>query len=444
MSLKGSLKTAALPEVLNFLSNNGKSGEFHVSGSHGEGRLWFAEGRISGFRAAKAEKPFEAIFELLRIDDGEFTFDAEAERPTDVNDAGDEDGQVGPALEAAEARMAEWLEIVEVVPSLSHRLQLRSDRPADDVILDPDQWLMVVAIGAGHSVGEVIDERGLQEFDGCRAVRALVDASLVQVHEPEVHEPEVAEVEVAAPDAAEPGMAEAVVVENPLAGFGFHTPADEATPYPAFGSFGSFGSSAEPVETDHPFGSEPVFDSLPVSDSEAVSDSEPAYGGEQADFTGADQVDGSEESDHYAALRAAMVEIGDDLVTEDEVDEEQPVHAYELQVDPPEDGRAALQALLSEVTAEGGDQPMSDDDHVDGLADRGPWTQHELTAMDGDHGWHDDAEEASNIVPFAPVHAEAEAGEVHADEAEEAAEAAPAEEPINRGLLLKFLSSVRN
>lgn len=439
MSLKGSLQTVALPEVLNFLSDNGKSGEFQVSGSHGDGRLWFAEGRISGFQAARAEKPFEAIFELLRIEDGEFTFDADAERPADAVVTGDEEGEVRSALEAAEARMAEWREIVEVVPSLGHRLQLRGDRPGEEVILDPDQWMMVVAIGAGHTVGEVIEERGLQEFDGCRAVRALVDAALVEVLEPEV-----------APMMAQPVVEETPVVAG-LAGFGSYTAVLDASPY------AQFPAVTEPAAVDYFGVSEQAAELEPVAavPEDAVEESaEHSYEGTDEgmdDVTVAHQDIEETEGDRYAALRAAMVEVGDDLGAGDgEPVEDQPVHTYELHADYPTDGRAALQALLSEVTAESGPEPaLSDEEAVDGLADRGPWTEHELTAMDSDHGWHEDAEashdEASNIVPFAPVHAEAaadaEAAEPDPDDSEEAA---PAEEPINRGLLLKFLSSVRN
>jgi hypothetical protein len=175
------------------------------------------------------------------------------------------------------------------------------------------------------------------------------------------------------------------------------------------------------------------------------------------------------EGDHYAALRAAMVEVGENLVddanSEAELDGDpygEPV--FQVESDPELEGRVALQALLSEVTsADDGTAYAVSDEAVDALADRGPWTQHELSAMESEegwsespaspNGWSDGVETASNVVPFAPVHeavsddptgaAEAHDGLDEAEEAE-AEDTEPAEEPINRGLLLKFLSSVRN
>jgi hypothetical protein len=64
---------------------------------------------------------------------------------------------------------------------------------------------------------------------------------------------------------------------------------------------------------------------------------------------------------------------------------------------------------------------------ADGLADRGPWTSHGLAGLDHVNGWRDEAETGTD--------------EPSSEAADEVAEGP---EPINRGLLLKFLSSVRS
>ena len=415
MSLKGSLQTVALQEVLNLLSTTGKSGEFQVSGSDGTGRLWFTEGRICGFEAGQAEEPFEAVFELMRIEDGEFTF-AESERPDHIHPVEAEAGEVGPAVEAAEARLAEWREIIEVVPSLRHAVHLRTEAPEKKIVLDPEQWPMLVAVATGPTVGAVISSLGLRDFDGCRAMRPLVESSLVEVSEPV--------------EAEEPVAAEEPVVEEP---------------------FGEEPVMAEPAEDAEPVAGyeDEGFDAhiLPFAGEEAVaasSETEPADLGEVQPSDA--------EGDHYAALRAAMVEIGEDLMVDRPLSEDEGASAhsvYELEADPEVDGRAALQALLHEVAGPEAGPEHGSDDPVDALADRGPWTEHELSVMDSQGGWSEPGDQ-SNIVPFAPVHSQTdgEAGEssVAVDEAgqDEAEEAQAAEEPINRGLLLKFLSSVRN
>ncbi len=108
-------------------------------------------------------------------------------------------------------------------------------------------------------------------------------------------------------------------------------------------------------------------------------------------------------------------------------------------------------ALLSEVTppATGGPSDVAGEDHIDGLADRGPWTEHELSSINNEGAWSEGSEH-SNIVPFAPVHGSDDPDDAvgSADEQDDEGGAeddeVPGEEPINRGLLLKFLSSVRN
>jgi hypothetical protein len=500
VSLKGSLQTVALPEVLHFLSGTGKSGEFQVSGSHGDGRLWFAQGRISGFAVARSQQPEDALFEMLRIADGEgeFSFSADIDRPDDAQAA--DSAEVGPVLQAAQVRMGQWREIVQVVPSLQHRLQLRADAPGERVTLEPDQWTTVVTIAGGLSVGDLIEARHLQEFDGCQAVRVLVDASLVEVLEPA----EAAEAEA---DPAEPGVEPVVEagadehsVESALHDIMFPSidsklhsePVEEATDHQAsvegFGIPGQllrFGAEPEVTEEsagevgeEEPFGTSPsakvadldegetVFSHFPVSSNGVdVEIPAPSYETEPESAAHAEQHsdDSDHSEDHYAALRAAMVEVGENLstdgqVAEAEVSEEQPV--FELHAESELDGHAALQALLGEVTSpEAADMPSaSAQEPIDGLADRGPWTQHELSAMDGDGAWSHRDEEPSNIVPLAPVYGSSESAEpvsggheVATDETADGEvaeadepEAGPTEEPINRGLLLKFLSSVRN
>jgi hypothetical protein len=449
VSLKGSLQTVALPEVLHFLSSNGKSGDFHVSDGHAEGHVWFQEGRISGFQAGAAEELFEALFELLRISDGEFTFAAGEEGPEVARCVAPEAGDLEPAMVAAQERLKEWNEIVAVVPSAAHGVRLSDAVPHKTVKLEPQQWVMVVAIGAGRTVGDVLEAMSLREFEGFKAVRALVDNKLVAVDEPVA--PAVDEVltvdEVPTVDEAPEAVAEVVQDE----------PVIEAVDPWAGSSDWEQPAEVEPVAEVEPFAAVeeyPVEDTGPMDGEVAISgnllrfgtapetDAVEDHGYEAVHFSGdyTPAAEGDEDSDdRYAALRAAIVEVGEDLVPDDrEAVESDSGRVFEFEGETETDGRAALQALLSEVT----------DGEVDGLADRGPWSDHELSSMESDEQWsHEEhPEEVSNIVPFAPVHhVESESEVLSEDEsAEEAEEAPPAEEPMNRGLLLKFLSSVRN
>jgi hypothetical protein len=184
VSLEGSLQTVALPEVLHLLAERSKTGELRVRGTGSGGRLWFETGMLSGFEVGRTAHPVDALFDLLRIDDGEFVFDTDAPRPDSApRPEGGDPVEIAPVIESAQDRLAEWPDIVRVVPSLDRQVSLIGGSPDRDVLLEGNQWSLIVAIGDGRSVQEVLDRRGLPEFDGCRSLKGLVEADLVSVGE---------------------------------------------------------------------------------------------------------------------------------------------------------------------------------------------------------------------------------------------------------------------
>jgi hypothetical protein len=284
-------------------------------------------------------------------------------------------------------------------------------------------------------------------------VHSFVEPEVHSFVEPEVHsfvEPEVASsvepelasfVEAEAPEEAAVGLhlyAEPQTEEHP---FVAETPADEPyhdeTSLPAsMLRFGVVDGGAEAPRLG--FESYGSFDR---------GSTEGGFGSAEPMVAGADEAPAGMEpdaEDRYAALRAAILEVKEN---ESLVD---PTAAYAsaagtdgepYSVNAEPSGRAALHALLNEVSgpeaaADGSGwvdrEAVQASEPVDGLADRGPWTEHELASMD------------------APSWSTAEGGELVAHaaptEVAEAVEepAAAQDEPMNRGLLLKFLSSVRN
>lgn len=402
MSLKGSLETFVLPEVLHLLADTSKSGELLVHRDGAEGRIWFDSGSVSAFDVADSEEPFEAIFELMRDPGGDFEF-FNAEIPSDhAKLAAPENRDVRVETERAEARLAEWVDIVSVVPSLAHDVRLARVAPGDQITIDRAQWELLVAVGGGSTVRAILSSCELREFEGCKAIKGLVDASLAEVSDESLS----AEPEEVAP-VAETAPVDAPVLEEVA-------PVEEE---PATAHYSELWAAAMEATQDE--SSEPVVDELP------------------------DEV-------------AAVVPPAEEAAHE-------PPELYE------HSSRDALDALVVEVAA------MDDhetDEPVDGLKDRGPWTSHELASFDE---WRDDSfgvvqpasadipeGENAGVVPIRPLSAydatllqaeeqvdtheyDSEAGDVVAEDAPEGDAAEPSEdEPINRGLLLKFLSSVRN
>lgn len=450
MSLEGSLETIALPEVLHLLSDTSKSGELLVSGDRGDGRLWFDGGKLSGFDVKRCVEPSDALFELLRAETGRFAFDASGSKPDTAQSVGSEGGEdVRPILEVAQAHMEEWSTIVAVVPSLEHRVSLAAEAPKAKVMLSADQWSLVVTIGEGRSVGKVLDSAGLAEFEGCRSLKTLVEEKLVAVSEPEevvvveepepvvVPEPVAFEIEEPEPVAVEPVAAEADVVEPE----GVVVDADSAFETSA-------PSEVETADVESSNGhvvNSGVFDGQDFVFKAPAQSSEDSYEPQPVPFP-------DTYSNGHAVPNGSGHAEGEDTMT----------------------SRAALEALLAEIPADGAGDDLEDPEAHDGLADRGPWTSQELASFDQMGGWQEDAEHNGSEYDFSHVESgdaaapvaseyhfeetsaghsyEEHASEEHAagseyepaDENENGEEEAPEPEPVNRGLLLKFLSSVRS
>jgi hypothetical protein len=214
VSLEGTLETIALPDVLALLSVTAKTGELRIEAGGGVGSVWFDDGRVAGFDVGNHKTAVDALFALLRLREGKFKFHtgtqaANAMPPQDV----------APVLDEAESRLMQWPAIAGAVPSLYCQLNLQ-DSVEGTVMLRPDQWRLVTSIGGGRSVADVLNQRGLGEFDGCKAVKELVDLRLVRVVSADGAEPETV-LSPVPPSAAEPedataeaSWAEAEVPEN--------------------------------------------------------------------------------------------------------------------------------------------------------------------------------------------------------------------------------------
>jgi hypothetical protein len=179
VALQGTLDTFALPDVLRLLATTRKTGQLRITGERGTGSVWAADGKVVGIEAPDAPtggEPVDALFQLLRFEEGAFTFDAEAspeepDKPVDVD----------AVLVKAEALLDEWRSIESVVPSLDAWVTLRKRLPQPDVVISQDQWTTLVAVGGGATVRRIADELSLGELPISRAVKELVELSLVEV-----------------------------------------------------------------------------------------------------------------------------------------------------------------------------------------------------------------------------------------------------------------------
>ena len=163
------------------LASSSKSGELRVVGGQVEGRLWLKDGCLVASSVGKAHGFVDAMFELLCLTEGNFVFKdgVDASAP-------EEAVPVEPIVHQAQERLREWRDIESVVPSLDHRVRLVPELPGPEVTVSADDWRLVMAIALAGTVRGVCDELALGHFEGCRGIRHLVDGGLVLVESPRV------------------------------------------------------------------------------------------------------------------------------------------------------------------------------------------------------------------------------------------------------------------
>ncbi len=138
MSLQGTLDTLSLPELCELLSGTNKTGALHVRAEAGQGVLWFTGGKVCAGEAGGQTGPpppgvggdllerlHDVCFELFRFTEGTFEFEADR-RPSWPADRSVE---VTGLLAETDRRMAEWREIIAVIPSIEARPRLVPEPP---------------------------------------------------------------------------------------------------------------------------------------------------------------------------------------------------------------------------------------------------------------------------------------------------------------------------
>jgi hypothetical protein len=179
--LQGSLENFALDEVLGLLSGTSKTGQLEIAGDRGTGSLMFYQGRLvdgTASYSANGTGLEDVMFELLRYEEGTFTFSLRDVTP------GTSAENVASVLANAEARLRDWRSIEAVVPSLSHQVTPVAELPAEEVTIDRHEWAVLTVIASGCPVSMVCEKLELGEVEGSRQIKNLAERELVNVSEP--------------------------------------------------------------------------------------------------------------------------------------------------------------------------------------------------------------------------------------------------------------------
>jgi len=178
MAIKGSLKEASLPDVLQLLSMGKKTGCLGLSFHDSFGSIYFDNGRIC--HAAIVNRPLDtenAVYTLFTWTSGTFIFEANVEP-----EEGAERVSVDPQsllLEGAR-RVDEWSLIEKKLPSFDVVFSLdRSKLMLNRDPLSPEQEALLPLIDGHRDVNGLIRDSGLGEFEVGKALYGLLNANFL-------------------------------------------------------------------------------------------------------------------------------------------------------------------------------------------------------------------------------------------------------------------------
>jgi tetratricopeptide (TPR) repeat protein len=178
MAIKGSLKEASLPDVLQLLSMGKKTGCLGLAFHESFGSIYFDSGRIC--HAEIANRPLDtenAVYNLFTWTSGTFNFE-----PGVLPQAGTALASVDPQsllLEGAR-RVDEWGMIEKKIPSFEMVFALdRQKLLVNKLPLTPEQEILIPLIDGNRDVTALIRDSQLGEFEAGKAIYGLITASFV-------------------------------------------------------------------------------------------------------------------------------------------------------------------------------------------------------------------------------------------------------------------------
>lgn len=267
--LTGTLDDFTLPEILRVLSAAGKSGRLEVTGSGGDGRVWFKGGDVCYGESSSSpqtrgkkltsrnvlseeqleEQLEDTVFDLLRWDAGVFVWAPGVEAVVEVGIA----ISVENLIMEASRRLDEFHVIAREMVSDDSVLMLASSAPvgAVEISITPDEWGTLVLVDGVRTVADIAELSGCEISVAKRRLHGLVSAGLVGADRSRTASPkpdpfvELVEEPDVAPDEEVEAEPEPVVAAEP-------EPVREAEPEPVEESLGSVPRSPSPPRPPDP------------------------------------------------------------------------------------------------------------------------------------------------------------------------------------------------
>ncbi|HEY5200154.1 MAG TPA: DUF4388 domain-containing protein [Acidothermaceae bacterium] len=236
MKLEGSLDAFSLPDIFQLLSFTKKSGGLHLRRATTRGSVYFRDGAVTGassdngrqalarrlvgsagvgetelsaaveraanegigvsralldagavdpdfLRSLVAEQVVDAVFDLLRWSEGDFSFTVDEPGPDDVGIS----LGVEPVVNDARSRLESWDHACRIVPSPETVLALPVG-VREDPVLTRGEWALLALVDGRRTVAELVALAGRGDYAVVSQLAALIERGLLKVRTQEAGE----------------------------------------------------------------------------------------------------------------------------------------------------------------------------------------------------------------------------------------------------------------
>jgi hypothetical protein len=236
VKLEGSLDAFSLPDIFQLLSFTKKSGGLHLRRATTRGSVYFRDGSVIGassddgrqalarrlvgsagvgdtelsaaveraanegigvsralldagavdpdfLRSLVAEQVVDAVFDLLRWSEGDFSFNVDEPGPDDVGIS----LGVEPVVNDARSRLESWDHACRVVPSPETVLALPVG-VREDPVVTRGEWALLALVDGRRTVAELVALAGRGDYAVVSQLATLIERGLLKVRTPDTGE----------------------------------------------------------------------------------------------------------------------------------------------------------------------------------------------------------------------------------------------------------------
>jgi hypothetical protein len=178
MSLKGSLTSINLADIIQLVSNSKQTGRFILTRTNGQqGTIYLKKGEII-HAEAEVFKDEDAIFTLIAWDEGEFIFEEGAsDIPSSIQ------RPITSLLMEAALRIDEWKLLRKKIGSIDAIPEFNDiDRQERRKIsLSTMDWVIIAKIDGKKNINQISKECGVNIFDTARIIYGMVTSDLLKL-----------------------------------------------------------------------------------------------------------------------------------------------------------------------------------------------------------------------------------------------------------------------